>query len=86
MTLTRRLVLGLALCAALPALAEDNPLGLIDPAVISVGTMGDAKPYAFTTADGSFTGFIQGVCAAWPESMRPDWFRLPMVLRNARPN
>ena len=57
MTLTRRLVLGLALCAALPALAEDNPLGLIDPAVISVGTMGDAKPYAFTTADGNFTGF-----------------------------
>lgn len=30
---------------------------LIDPATISVGTMGDAKPYAFTTADGNFTGF-----------------------------
>ena len=39
--------------AMTPALAEDNPLGLIDPAVISVGTMGDAKPYAFTTADGA---------------------------------
>ncbi|WP_223216420.1 ABC transporter substrate-binding protein [Rhizobium mesosinicum] len=39
------------------ALAGDNPYGLIDPTVISVGTMGDAKPYAFTTADGSFTGF-----------------------------
>ncbi|MBB3309813.1 polar amino acid transport system substrate-binding protein [Rhizobium sp. BK196] len=43
--------------AAMPIHAQDNPLGLIDPAVISVGTMGDAKPYAFTTADGSFTGF-----------------------------
>lgn len=39
------------------AQAEDNPLNLIDPGMISVGTMGDAKPYAFTTADGSFTGF-----------------------------
>ncbi len=48
--------LGLATGSA-PALAEDNPYGLIDPAVISVGTMGDAKPYAFTTADGNFTGF-----------------------------
>ena len=43
--------------AAMPIHAQDNPLGLIDPAVVSVGTMGDAKPYAFTTADGSFTGF-----------------------------
>jgi polar amino acid transport system substrate-binding protein len=40
-----------------PSLAEDNPLGLIDPSMISVGTMGDAKPYAFTTADGNFAGF-----------------------------
>jgi len=37
--------------------AEDNPYGLIDPNAISVGTMGDAKPYAFTTADGEFSGF-----------------------------
>ena len=37
--------------------ADDNPYGLIDPKVISVGTMGDAKPYAFTQADGTFTGF-----------------------------
>lgn len=43
--------------AAMPVHAQENPLGLIDPAVISVGTMGDAKPYAFTTADGGFTGF-----------------------------
>ncbi len=41
---------------ASPALA-DNALGLIDPNTISVGTMGDAKPYAFTTADGNFAGF-----------------------------
>ena len=39
------------------AAAEDNPYGLIDAKVISVGTMGDAKPYAFTQADGTFTGF-----------------------------
>ncbi|MCA1407700.1 amino acid ABC transporter substrate-binding protein [Ensifer sp. IC3342] len=51
------LALGLAASASTPALSEDNPLGLIDPAVISVGTMGDAKPYAFTTSDGTFTGF-----------------------------
>ncbi len=37
--------------------AGDNPYGLIDPKVISVGTMGDAKPYTFTTAEGEFTGF-----------------------------
>ena len=37
--------------------ADDNPYGLIDAKTISVGTMGDAKPYTFTTADGNFTGF-----------------------------
>lgn len=37
--------------------AADNPYGLIDPQTISVGTMGDAKPYTFTTVDGTFTGF-----------------------------
>lgn len=52
------LALGLsASVSAMPVHAADNPYGLIDPATISVGTMGDAKPYAFTTADGSFTGF-----------------------------
>jgi len=50
------LTLGMIASAATPALA-DNPLGLIDANTISVGTMGDAKPYAFTTADGNFTGF-----------------------------
>ncbi|APO77848.1 amino acid ABC transporter substrate-binding protein (plasmid) [Rhizobium etli 8C-3] len=49
--------LGIAAGAMAPAVAEDNPYGLIDPTVISVGTMGDAKPYAFTTSDGNFTGF-----------------------------
>jgi polar amino acid transport system substrate-binding protein len=39
------------------AWAADNPYNLIDAKTISVGTMGDAKPYAFTTADGKFTGF-----------------------------
>lgn len=61
-TFTRRFALKAAvaafgLCAALPALAADNPLNLIDPALISVGTMGDAKPYAFTNSDGVFSGF-----------------------------
>ncbi|WP_337268307.1 ABC transporter substrate-binding protein [Oryzifoliimicrobium ureilyticus] len=39
------------------AVAADNPYNLIDPKVISVGTMGDSKPYTFTKADGTFTGF-----------------------------
>ncbi|TPN45954.1 MULTISPECIES: ABC transporter substrate-binding protein [unclassified Mesorhizobium] len=43
--------------ASRAAAADDNPYGLIDAKVISVGTMGDAKPYAFTQADGTFTGF-----------------------------
>lgn len=51
--------LGMALSLVGHAKAADagNPYGLIDPKVISVGTMGDAKPYTFTTADGNFTGF-----------------------------
>lgn len=39
------------------ASAADNPYNLISPQTISVGTMGDAKPYTFATADGQFTGF-----------------------------
>ncbi|OHV81021.1 amino acid ABC transporter substrate-binding protein [Ensifer sp. LCM 4579] len=39
------------------ARADDNPYNLTDPKVISVGTMGDARPYVFTDADGNFTGF-----------------------------
>lgn len=34
-----------------------NPYHLIDPITISVGTMDDAKPYAFADASGAFTGF-----------------------------
>lgn len=36
---------------------EDNPYNLIQAGMVSVGTLGDAKPYAFTTATGEFTGF-----------------------------
>ncbi len=43
--------------AATAVRAAENPYGLIDPQTISVGTMGDAKPYTFTKADGTFTGF-----------------------------
>ncbi|MBY5542905.1 amino acid ABC transporter substrate-binding protein [Rhizobium leguminosarum] len=39
------------------AAAADNPYNLIQPGVISVGTMGDSKPYTFATTDGQFTGF-----------------------------
>lgn len=61
-TKVRAALLGLAVglsasVSAAPTHAAENPYGLIDPGTISVGTMGDAKPYAFTTADGSFTGF-----------------------------
>ncbi|MDQ0392058.1 ABC transporter substrate-binding protein [Labrys monachus] len=34
-----------------------NPYHLIDPTMISVGSMGDAKPYTFTDANGEFGGF-----------------------------
>ncbi|MBY5375909.1 ABC transporter substrate-binding protein [Rhizobium leguminosarum] len=39
------------------AAAVGNPYNLIEPGTISVGTMGDSKPYTFATADGQFTGF-----------------------------
>lgn len=47
----------IALGFAGSAMAEGNPYDLIDPSTISVGTMGDAKPYAFSTASGEFSGF-----------------------------
>src|SRR3954451_6960143 len=34
-----------------------NPYNLIDPSTISVGSMGDAKPYTFTDTNGQFSGF-----------------------------
>lgn len=47
----------MALAASGAAHAEDNPYNLIYPDTVSVGSLGDAKPYAFTTAAGEFTGF-----------------------------
>ena len=48
---------GLMLAQVPAAVAQDNPYGLIEPGTISVGTMGDAKPYTFTDSSGNFTGF-----------------------------
>ncbi|ALN74541.1 MULTISPECIES: ABC transporter substrate-binding protein [unclassified Aureimonas] len=58
-TLLSTALVGLALVTGglSPAFAQDNPLGLIEPGTISVGTMGDAKPYTFTNSNGEFTGF-----------------------------
>lgn len=36
---------------------SDNPYGLITPGQIRVASVGDSKPYAFTDADGTFSGF-----------------------------
>jgi polar amino acid transport system substrate-binding protein len=59
--LTRRATLAFSLALAVglsgAAKAADNPLNLIEPGTISVGSMGDEKPYAFTDAKGEFTGF-----------------------------
>jgi polar amino acid transport system substrate-binding protein len=55
--LTAPLVACLFALTSGPAIAADNPYNLIEPGTISVGTMGDAKPYTFATADGQFTGF-----------------------------
>jgi polar amino acid transport system substrate-binding protein len=54
-----RTLAGAALIAmpAASAVAQENPYDLIDPTVISVGTMGDAKPYVFTDTSGEFSGF-----------------------------
>src|SRR3984885_12190099 len=59
--LVRRGAIALALllnfvCGA-HAQSKTNPFNLIDPTTISVGTMGDEKPYVFTDAQGNFTGF-----------------------------
>jgi polar amino acid transport system substrate-binding protein len=58
LALTVALVTGFGTLAwSTQAKASDNPYNLIDPMAISVGTMGDAKPYVFTDANGNFTGF-----------------------------
>jgi polar amino acid transport system substrate-binding protein len=58
---SRRAALALSLLVAsgfgIGARAADNPYNLIEPGTISVGTMGDEKPYAFTDEKGNFTGF-----------------------------
>lgn len=53
------LLLALTGCAGSTASepAKDNPYGLIEPGTIRVASLGDAKPYTFTDADGQFTGF-----------------------------
>jgi polar amino acid transport system substrate-binding protein len=51
------IALSLAAGGPLAALAADNPYNLIDPTTISVGSMGDAKPYTFTDENGNFSGF-----------------------------
>jgi polar amino acid transport system substrate-binding protein len=37
--------------------SDDNPYNLIEPGQIRVASMGDAKPYTFTDANGEFSGF-----------------------------
>lgn len=50
-------ILCIALSHSSSAKAEDNPYNLITPGSVSVGSLGDAKPYAFTSAAGEFSGF-----------------------------
>ncbi|PPH41959.1 MULTISPECIES: ABC transporter substrate-binding protein [unclassified Rathayibacter] len=39
------------------ATSAENPYGLITPGQIRVASVGDIKPYAFTDAEGKFSGF-----------------------------
>lgn len=51
-------LLGLTGCGGGASRAgADNPYGLITPGQLRVASLGDAKPYTFTGADGQFTGF-----------------------------
>src|SRR5918993_3507822 len=43
--------------SAVAQTGKANPYNLIDPARISVGTMGDSRPYAFVDKNGEFSGF-----------------------------
>ncbi|GAA0303416.1 ABC transporter substrate-binding protein [Kineococcus aurantiacus] len=65
---TRRAVLAAALTAAGLAVGacsssgttsspQEDPYGLIQPGTLRVASIGDAKPYTFTDAQGEFTGF-----------------------------
>jgi polar amino acid transport system substrate-binding protein len=69
MNITRKIRRTTALLAAAAALlattacgggsadSADNPYHLIEPGTVRVASMGDAKPYTFTDANGEFTGF-----------------------------
>ncbi len=37
--------------------STENPYDLIEPGTVRVASLGDAKPYTFTDAEGNFTGF-----------------------------
>ncbi|WP_214412306.1 ABC transporter substrate-binding protein [Sphaerisporangium fuscum] len=50
-------MLGLAACGGSTEKGADNPYGLIKPGQLRVASLGDAKPYTFTDANGEFTGF-----------------------------
>lgn len=56
-------VLALSACSsgaaqsASSASTKSNEFNLIEPGTIRVASMGDAKPYTFTDANGKFTGF-----------------------------
>jgi polar amino acid transport system substrate-binding protein len=43
--------------AAVAQTGKANPYNLIDPNHISVGTMGDSRPYTFVDKNGEFSGF-----------------------------
>lgn len=52
-------ILALSACGGTSssATATNNPYGLIQSGTIRVASLGDAKPYTFTDAQGNFTGF-----------------------------
>ena len=52
-------ILALSACggASSSATPSSNPYGLIQSGTIRVASLGDAKPYTFTDAQGNFTGF-----------------------------
>ena len=43
--------------SASSATLQENPYGLIQSGTVRVASLGDAKPYTFTDAQGNFTGF-----------------------------
>lgn len=49
--------LALAACGGQASNSSDNPLGTREQGVIRVASVGDAKPYTYTDAQGTFTGF-----------------------------